>query len=125
MDRITAPRETLSAQPALAGVAILVMAVVIPTALALGLHAELRLEAPTVQWWPSWLKLPRRQTAYESTPTAWDKAAPRQGDKWIRISLPNGQRVGGWMSGASLVSTYPQPRDVFIQEQFPPQASSK
>ncbi|PZE28105.1 hypothetical protein [Curtobacterium sp. MCBD17_028] len=81
MDRITAPRETLSAQSALAGVAILVMAVVIPTALALGLHAELRLEAPPVQWWgappatnrPAPAHAPRTPSAVYTPPQASSK----------------------------------------------------
>jgi hypothetical protein len=115
---IADPQRMFRDAPATAGFGFLMTAVVVPAALALGMHADIRFDRSSNPHVPGWFRIPRRKTAYESTPTAWDKVAPSRGDSWIRILLPNGQRVGGWMSGASFVSTYPQQRDVYIQEQF-------
>lgn len=54
---------------------------------------------------------------FQSTPTAWDFAAPRLGSHWVRIRLAEGKWVGGWWSGRSYMSTYPEPRDIYIEDQ--------
>jgi hypothetical protein len=55
-----------------------------------------------------------RKTRYSSVPTAWDYAAVLATPRFIRILLPDGRYVGGWWGPESYVSTYPEPRDIFI-----------
>ncbi|AZZ56611.1 hypothetical protein C5E08_12380 [Rathayibacter iranicus] len=117
------PRAALLREPAEVGRWILVLGVLVPVALGCALHVRLR-------WWRPplrvlrvrglrWVRVPvGRTTAYESVPTAWDKVAPRMRDTWVRVQLPDGRRVGGWISVASFASTYPRSRDIYIQEQF-------
>ena len=112
------PKAELAAHPGRAGFLATLLGVIVPAAIALGWHADVSWSPLRSRWWPSWIRFPRRRTAYESTPTAWDKAAPRQADVWVRVLLPSGERVAGWVSGQSFVSTYPHPRDIYIQEQF-------
>lgn len=112
------PQQEIQARPTWWGFLAVVLGVVIPAAIALGWHADVSWWRPRWSWWPRWVRFPQRRTAFESTPTAWDKIAPRQTDIWVKVRLPGGERVAGWMSGGSFVSTYPQPRDIFIQEQF-------
>jgi hypothetical protein len=69
-------------------------------------------------WRPEGRRLPKlKQLGYHPTPTAWDYAAPRHGDCFVRIRLSDGKFVGGWI-GKSFVSTYPEPRDIYIGSQW-------
>ncbi|WP_285036586.1 DUF6338 family protein [Plantibacter sp. ME-Dv--P-095] len=112
------PQGELIANPSSLGFATVVLGLAIPAGIAFAWHADMTWTKPAWGWWPSWVQIPRRRSSFESTPTAWDKVAPRHSDVWVKIRLPNGERVAGWMSGKSFVSTYPQPRDIYIQEQF-------
>lgn len=112
------PTSEAVKHPELTGVAIFLGVAAVPTLIALAMHFRPVWRVPSWNWWPAKLKLPHRATAFESTPTAWDKAAPGMAGKWVRVLLPNGRRVAGWMSGRSFLSSYPQPRDIYIQEQF-------
>jgi hypothetical protein len=117
------PQIMLADEPQEVGAYLLVLGIVVPSAIAFVLHFKPR------YWWPKWgwanrrplkhFKVPvGRETRYESTPTAWDKVVPKMGDTWVKVQLPDGRRVGGWMSGNSFVANYPQPRDLYIEEQF-------
>lgn len=55
---------------------------------------------------------------YESTPTAWDLAATTSDAGWVRIRLGDGVWVGGRFADNSYFSTYPEPRDIFVEEQY-------
>lgn len=55
---------------------------------------------------------------YESTPTAWDLVATTTEAGWVRVRLADGVWVGGRFGDSSYFSTYPEPRDLFIQEQY-------
>lgn len=66
---------------------------------------------------PKWLKLPLRTTTQQSTPTAWDWAAPNLGGRWVRIRLADGKWVGGWFGNGSYVSTYPEAHDIYVSDQ--------
>ncbi|PPG10191.1 MULTISPECIES: DUF6338 family protein [unclassified Rathayibacter] len=117
------PRAAVLQEPEAVGWWVLLLGVLVPAALGSALHVRLR-------WWrPPWRVLRRRglgwvrvpagrATAYESVPTAWDKVAPRMRETWVRVQLPDGRRVGGWISVASFASTYPRSRDIYIEEQF-------
>lgn len=55
---------------------------------------------------------------YESTPTAWDLVATSTDAGWVRVRLGDGVWVGGRFGNNSYFSTYPEPRDLFIEEQY-------
>jgi hypothetical protein len=55
---------------------------------------------------------------YEATPTAWDLAATTTAATWVRIRMSDEVWVGGRFGNNSYFSTYPEPRDIFIEEQY-------
>ncbi|WP_311243995.1 DUF6338 family protein [Microbacterium sp. WCS2018Hpa-23] len=55
---------------------------------------------------------------YESTPTAWDLVTTTTDAGWVRVRLAEGVWVGGRFGDSSYFSTYPEPRDLYIQEQY-------
>ncbi|MGY1603108.1 DUF6338 family protein [Geodermatophilus sp. SYSU D00815] len=88
----------------------------VPTVLAFAL--QIRLRRPHLRrdaWSPLYLA-----PVYHPTPTAWDRAAPTNADCFIRIRTSEGTWVGGWVGsgGRSFVSTYPEPRDIFIEYEW-------
>lgn len=66
---------------------------------------------------PKWCRLPLRTTANQSTPNAWDWAAPNLGGRWVRIRTAEGKWVGGWFGNGSYISTYPEPHDIYVIDQ--------
>lgn len=62
--------------------------------------------------------IPLTTTPYRSTPTAWDRKIPHLGGKFVRIRLPDGYVVAGWYGGHSYASTYPHPRDIYLEHQY-------
>ncbi|MFD6797487.1 DUF6338 family protein [Streptomyces cyaneofuscatus] len=90
-------------QPRQAGLAALLLIVVVPSALAWAEAA-----------WGS-----RRAVArYEPTPTAWDALFTGRGSCFVRVRLRSGLWVGGWLGSRSAVSAYPQPGDLYLQAQY-------
>lgn len=59
-----------------------------------------------------------RTSYYASVPTAWDWVATQPQGRMIRVTLPDGRRVGGFYGPGSYASTYPEPRDIFISHQY-------
>ncbi|WP_223627100.1 DUF6338 family protein [Microbacterium sp. EST19A] len=55
---------------------------------------------------------------YEATPTAWDLAATTTEAGWVRIRIADGVWIGGRFGDQSYFSTYPEPRDIFIETQY-------
>lgn len=55
---------------------------------------------------------------FHSVPTAWDLGATTTKANWIRVRLAPGDYIGGYFSTASYFSTYPEARDLFIEEQW-------
>ena len=55
---------------------------------------------------------------YEATPTAWDLAMTTTEATWVRIRISDQVWVGGRFGDGSYFSTYPEPRDIFIEEQY-------
>lgn len=62
--------------------------------------------------------IPVSATPYRSTPTAWDRKIPHLGGRFVRIRLPDGYIVAGWYGEASYASTYPHPRDIYLEHQY-------
>lgn len=60
-----------------------------------------------------------RANGYRSTPLAWDyKALNMPLGQFVRVRTENGIYYGGWYSRDSYMSTYPQPRDIYIESQW-------
>jgi hypothetical protein len=91
---------------------------VIPTSLALLVHARSAYrDAPADL--SRWQRLQRaHRTTYRTTPTAWDYIARRRGGCFVRVRLSDGEYLGGWVGPDAYVSGYPEPRDLFIACQW-------
>ncbi|GAB3259850.1 DUF6338 family protein [Kineosporia babensis] len=97
---------------------LLILGIVLPAALAFIAYGPLTWVPVSTRRGLRWLRLPgKRRSAYSPTPTAWDFAAPRRGGCWVRIRISESTWVGGWMGANSYLSTYPEPRDIFIEDQ--------
>lgn len=95
--------------PRAAGVTVLMLAIVLPALVAVAGHIRFRKSR-----WP--LTFAERR---HSTPTAWDYAAATTAGCYVRVYTSDGKWVGGYMpERAGFISTYPEPRDIFIPQQF-------
>ncbi|MEV4948915.1 DUF6338 family protein [Streptomyces sp. NPDC053755] len=90
-------------QPREAGLAALVLVVLVPAGVA---------------WAEAAWGRRRRRARYEPTPTAWDALFRERGSCFVRVRLKNGLWVGGWLGTRSAVSAYPQQGDVYLQAQY-------
>ena len=52
------------------------------------------------------------------TPSAWDHIAPKRGACFVRIRTEAETWVGGYLSEEAFLSTYPEPRDIFIDIEY-------
>jgi hypothetical protein len=117
VDRLIATADDPNAAGArTTAAAVLVLGVAVPALLAYLVHGE-PVWKPVHPRAPKWLKIPRRTTTQQSTPTAWDRAAPELGGRWIRIRLADGKWIGGWYGNGSYISTYPEPHDIYVSDQ--------
>ncbi|RBY79653.1 DUF6338 family protein [Blastococcus sp. TF02A-26] len=98
--------------PRLAALLALVLAGVVPALLAVldDLRQEGRLDV--------WKFRFGYRGRYHPIPSAWDFAGPQLADTFVRVRLEDGAWVGGWFSSDSFLSSYPEPRDLFIQSQW-------
>ncbi|WP_032374099.1 DUF6338 family protein [Rhodococcoides fascians] len=97
-------------QPREAGFFTLLLAVVIPLLVALLFHVRFTGKL----WYP--FQLAERRS---STPTAWDHVAPHTAECYVRVFTSDGYWVGGWLPNRSgYLATYPEPRDIFIPQQW-------
>jgi hypothetical protein len=113
---LTAGRETLTDHPRQVAIAALILGIVIPAIGAYLIHGQLRWQQVSTRG-RFVLKLPRRQTGYRPAPTAWDEVARNLEGRWVRVRIGDGKWIGGWFGSKSYVSTYPEPRDIYIEDQ--------
>jgi hypothetical protein len=74
----------------------------------------------------SFLRIPpnhlwiRKILAYpnQSTPSAWDYAATIRAYQLVSVFTDDGKWVGGWLGADAFLSTYPEPRDIFIDHEW-------
>lgn len=110
------------------GVAVLAGVIAIPALLSAILYSPYRLrlrnakpQKPPKPARPSRRRFPlkvERTVYFDSVPTAWDWAATKPGTRMVRVLLPDGRYVGGLFGPGSYVSTYPEPRDIYISNQY-------
>lgn len=116
VDRLNTATEPGAPHVRTTAAAVLVLGVAVPALLAYLVHGEPAWK-PVHRRAPKWLKLPRRTTTQQSTPNAWDWAAPNLAGRWIRIRLADGKWIGGWYGNGSYLSTYPEPHDIYVSDQ--------
>lgn len=89
----------------------------IPAALALLIHLPYRArwKREAESGFP--LKFDRT-IRYSDVPTAWDRATSDPAHRMVRVLFPDGRWVGGFYGPGSYVSTFPQPRDLYISHQY-------
>ncbi|MEV0322225.1 DUF6338 family protein [Streptomyces sp. NPDC050658] len=97
------PLAGVMREPRRAGIAALLLIVVVPSALAWAQAAWSRRHA---------------RARYEPTPTAWDALFRDRGSCFVRMRLKSGLWVGGWLGSRSAVSAYPQDGDLYLQAQY-------
>lgn len=117
--------------PATLGVAVLIGALAVPAMLAsvryspyrlrsrpatsAGPNLRRRLHASVLRRFPFQLE---RKVFYTGVPTAWDWGATNPAQRMVRVRLPDGRYVGGLFGPGSYVSTYPEPRDLYLSHQY-------
>ena len=97
------------ARPQLVGAVLILLAVIVPVALA-----------AVVTWVRGRDKIAEKldQLPFSPTPSAWDRIAPKRVDCFVRVRTADGHWVGGYVTEDAYFSTYPEPRDLFIPEQW-------
>jgi hypothetical protein len=60
--------------------------------------------------WPSWLRL-----TYDPTPRAWDYAFNGISPTYVRVLTNDGRYLGGWYGDESFASSFPEPRELFVE----------
>jgi Family of unknown function (DUF6338) len=106
--------DKLQADPR--GVAVwgLLLLFVVPTALALLEHI-----------WTIWRRRElqprhpiRTLTAYDPVPSVWDYAIQRAEPSFVRVLMPEGRWIGGWLGEHSFMSSFPEARELFVSFQW-------
>ena len=91
----------------------LLLLIIIPV-LAAGLGTVGTLWGPRVRTWPGIRRLPR--ITYNPTPRAWDHAFKEAPECYVRLLMTDGSWLGGWCGQKSFVSSYPEPREIFVEK---------
>ncbi|MFF4102029.1 DUF6338 family protein [Streptomyces sp. NPDC001903] len=97
------PLAGVMRRPRQAGLAALLLVVLVPSAIA---------------WAETAWGRRRRRARYEPTPTAWDALFRDRGACFVRARLKSGLWVGGWLGPRSAVSAFPQQGDLYLQSQY-------
>lgn len=100
------------------GLVVLILYVLVPLVIAVIFHHRyIRWAAPRAPGW-TWLRFPQSRHGYTMTPAAWDFAARANTQAFVRIHRANGDWIGGWYTGGSYTTTYPEPTSIYISNQF-------
>ncbi|MDL9978715.1 DUF6338 family protein [Microbacterium sp. ASV49] len=115
------------ANPRLLGLTVLVFYVAVPTVVSIVMHRR-RIDWVFPNWAEDargdvkrgfgWVRLPQSKHGYNSVPSAWDHASEQNHQAWVKVKRSNGEWVGGWFTKGSFVTTYPEPRSIYIAHQF-------
>lgn len=112
----------LLVEPQTVGICILALGILIPGLVAYLIYGQSPWHIVIREWvsgkLPKWVRLLSPQSNYKSVPTAWDWAAPTKTWTWIRVLNAHGKWTGGRYTDEAFFSVYPEPRDIFIPEQW-------
>lgn len=109
VNRARTPAEALD-NPRLTALILLALVFVVPAGAAAALHYR-----EVSRLYPG-EPIRARFNFYNPTPTAWDFATARVRPGFIRILTKDGLWVGGYAGPASFYSTYPEPREIFVEQ---------
>jgi hypothetical protein len=105
--------EGLSANARSVGWLALLLLIIIPI-FAAGLGTLMTVFGPRLRTF-SWLTwVPR--ISYNPTPRAWDYAFRNAPACYVRLLMTDSSWLGGWYGSKSFVSSYPEPREIFIEK---------
>lgn len=114
--------------PSRLGITVLVLYVAVPTILTMLIHIRhtrwpaLQLPEKTPTWILTgliWIRVPRSRDGYSSIPNAWNHAVSANSNGvWVKVRRSNGDWIGGWYTEGSAASMYPEPRSLYIAEQY-------
>ncbi len=102
------------------GTNVLVFGFIIPAILALLIHYRPVSVDRTINFFgrPIEASLLVQRNGKNAVPTAWDFAAERVSQSFVRIRRADGTWIAGWYTRGSFMSTYPEPRSIFVGTQF-------
>jgi hypothetical protein len=92
-------------------------AAIIPLVLAWLIHGDVPFLRPVYRL-ATQLRSRLTSSNYQAVPNAWDYATTTAPAGWVRVRIAPGQWVGGRFADGSYFSTYPEPRDLFIEDQY-------
>lgn len=128
----TAGSDSLGlSDPQLVGRTVLVLYVVVPTLISALLQLR-HIAWRKIVWaegTPAWLQTalgwtrwPRSKHGYNPIPTAWDYAVTQNSQNlgaYVKIKRGSSNEwIGGWYTGDSFASMYPEPRSIYIHQQY-------
>lgn len=108
-------RGYLVENPRVAALLALLGMFAIPSAVAVGSHAY-QVSGTAREAWQrlrTW-----SLSNYDPTPTAWDYAYRGMGRVFIRALTTDGRWIGGYFGDDSFASSFPQAREVFLEQAF-------
>lgn len=119
---ITADKVFVS-QPRLVALLVVVLYIVIPAIISIYIvRRDLVWEAPKsthLRTVAAWMKLPSQRYHYTSVPTSWDAAwRAHENGSWVKVRRSDGLWVGGWFTGGSHATTYPEPESIYIDQRW-------
>lgn len=87
----------------------------IPSALAVATHAF----SVSENMGEAWTRIRTWSLSnYDPTPTAWDYAYRGMGRAFVRALTADGQWIGGYFGDDSFASSFPEPRELFLEQGF-------
>lgn len=102
--------------PRILALTVLGLYLLVPAAIAVMLNHRHLIWLPVRR--AAWIRYPRSRHGYSDTPTPWDHAGRKHQAAWVRIRKSNGDWIGGWFTAGSYASAYPEPRAIYIDQQF-------
>lgn len=58
------------------------------------------------------------RSQWDPTPSAWDFAFTNRRAGWVRVQTSDGTWMGGWFGGESFASSYPEPREIYLEQGY-------
>lgn len=55
---------------------------------------------------------------YDPTPSAWDASFFNRSPGWVRVLTSDGVWIGGWFGAESFASSFPHPRELYIERAY-------
>lgn len=60
----------------------------------------------------------RLRSQWDPTPSAWDFAFANRHWGWVRVQTSDGAWMGGWFGPASFATSFPEPREIYLEQGY-------